>query len=455
MAHTVMVTGADGFIGSHLTEELVKRGEKVRAFCLYNSFGSLGWIDTLPPEIRSEIDIFMGDVRDPNGVRTAMRGQERVFHLAALIAIPFSYHSPDSYVDTNIKGTLNVLNAARELGTQRVLVTSTSEVYGTAQYVPIDEKHPFQGQSPYSATKIGADRLAESFYRSFDLPVTIVRPFNTYGPRQSGRAIIPTIITQLLAGQTEIKLGSLTPTRDFNYVKDTANGFMTIADCDAAIGQELNIATGVEHSIGDLANELIAQINPNAKIVCEAERLRPEKSEVNRLLGDSTKLRELTGWAPQYTFEQGLAATIEFLRGNLDQYKVGMALSTPKMVKATNKEIKTMHTKCMGPDDMITSLSGGNQQKVIFGKWLERTPQVFMMDEPTRGIDVGAKYEIYELIIQMAKQGKTVIVVSSEMPEILGITNRIGVMSNGRLSGIVNTKETDQEELLRLSAKYL
>ena len=314
---------ADGFIGSHLTEELVKRGEKVRAFCLYNSFGSLGWIDTLPPEIRSEIDIFMGDVRDPNGVRTAMRGQERVFHLAALIAIPFSYHSPDSYVDTNIKGTLNVLNAARELDTQRVLVTSTSEVYGTAQYVPIDEKHPFQGQSPYSATKIGADRLAESFYRSFDLPVTIVRPFNTYGPRQSGRAIIPTIITQLLAGQTEIKLGSLTPTRDFNYVKDTANGFMTIADCDAAIGQELNIATGIEHSIGDLANELIAQINPNAKIVCEAERLRPEKSEVNRLLGDSTKLRELTGWAPQYTFEQGLAATIEFLRGNLDQYKVG------------------------------------------------------------------------------------------------------------------------------------
>ncbi len=323
MAHTVMVTGADGFIGSHLTEELVKRGEKVRAFCLYNSFGSLGWIDTLPPEIRNEIDVFMGDVRDPNGVRTAMRGQERVFHLAALIAIPFSYHSPDSYVDTNIKGTLNVLNAARELDTQRVLVTSTSEVYGTAQYVPIDEKHPFQGQSPYSATKIGADRLAESFYRSFDLPVTIVRPFNTYGPRQSGRAIIPTIITQLLAGQTEIKLGSLTPTRDFNYVKDTANGFMTIADCDAAIGQELNIATGVEHSIGDLANELIAQINPNAKIVCEAERLRPEKSEVNRLLGDSTKLRNLTGWAPQYTFEQGLAATIEFLRGNLDQYKVG------------------------------------------------------------------------------------------------------------------------------------
>ena len=323
MANKVLVTGADGFIGSHLTEELVKAGEQVTAFCLYNSFGSLGWIDTLPPDIRSEIQIFMGDVRDPNGVRTAMRGQERVFHLAALIAIPFSYHSPDSYVDTNIKGTLNVLNAARELGTQRVMVTSTSEVYGTAQYVPIDEKHPFQGQSPYSATKIGADRLAESFYRSFDLPVTIVRPFNTYGPRQSGRAVIPTIISQLLAGQKEIHLGKLSPTRDFNYVKDTAHGFMAIADCPAAIGQELNIATGEEHSIGDLANELIAQINPEARVVCEEERLRPEKSEVNRLLGDSTKMRALTGWKPEYTFEQGLAETVDWIRQNLDSYKVG------------------------------------------------------------------------------------------------------------------------------------
>ena len=323
MANTVMVTGADGFIGSHLTEELVRKAEKVKAFCYYNSFGTWGWLDTLPKEIKNEIEVFMGDIRDPNGVRHAMEGQDIVYHLAALIAIPFSYHSPDSYVDTNIKGTLNVLNAARQVGTKRLLVTSTSEVYGTAQYVPIDEKHPYQGQSPYSATKIGADRLAESFYRSFDLPVTIVRPFNTYGPRQSGRAIIPTIITQLLAGQTEIKLGSLTPTRDFNYVKDTANGFMTIADCDAAIGQELNIATGVEHSIGDLAHELIAQINPEACIVCEAERLRPEKSEVNRLLGDASKLRSLTGWKPQYTFAQGLAETIEFLRGNLDQYKVG------------------------------------------------------------------------------------------------------------------------------------
>ena len=323
MSHTVLVTGADGFIGSHLTEELVKRGEKVRAFCYYNSVGSCGWIDTLPPEIRNEIETFSGDIRDPNGVRTAMRGQQRVYHLAALVAIPFSYHSPDSYVDTNIKGTLNVLNAARELGTERIMVTSTSEVYGTAIYVPIDEKHPYQGQSPYSATKIGADRLAESFYRSFDLPVSIVRPFNTYGPRQSGRAVIPTIISQLIAGQSEIKLGKLSPTRDFNYVKDTAAGFMAIADCPEAIGQELNIATGVEHSIGDLANELIAQINPSARIVCEEERLRPEKSEVNRLMGDSTKLRTMTGWAPKYTFEQGLAETIDFIRNNLDSYKVG------------------------------------------------------------------------------------------------------------------------------------
>ena len=318
-----MVTGADGFIGSHLTEELVRAGEKVRAFCQYNSFGHCGWVDSLPADIRNEIEIFMGDVRDPNGVRTAMLGQERVFHLAALIAIPFSYHSPDSYVDTNIKGTLNVLNAAREVGTSRIMVTSTSEVYGTAQYVPIDEKHPFQGQSPYSASKIGADRIAESFYRSFDLPVTIVRPFNTYGPRQSGRAVIPTIISQLIAGRDEIHLGKLTPTRDFNYVKDTAAGFMTIADHDNTIGLELNIATGEEHSIGDLANELIAQINPAARIVCDEERLRPEKSEVERLLGDATKLRELTGWAPKYTFAEGLAQTIAFIRENLDSYKVG------------------------------------------------------------------------------------------------------------------------------------
>lgn len=321
MSHTVMVTGADGFIGSHLTEELVRSGERVKAFCYYNSFNSCGWIDTLPPEIRDEIEIFMGDIRDPNGVRTAMAGQERVYHLAALIAIPFSYHSPDSYVDTNIKGTLNVLQAARDLGTQRLMITSTSEVYGTARYVPIDEHHPYQGQSPYSATKIGADRLAESFYRSFDLPVTIVRPFNTYGPRQSARAVIPTIITQLLTGHTEIKLGSLAPTRDFNYVKDTAAGFMALAGCEAAVGQEVNIATGEEHSIGELAEELIRQINPAARVVCDEQRLRPGKSEVERLLGDASKLKALTGWAPAFTFEEGLAATIEFLKQNIARYK--------------------------------------------------------------------------------------------------------------------------------------
>ena len=267
------------------------------------------------------VEVFTGDIRDPNGVRTAMQGVEEVFHLAALIAIPFSYHSPDSYVDTNIKGTLNVLQAARDLDIRKIMVTSTSEVYGTAQYVPIDEKHPYQGQSPYSATKIGADRLAESFYRSFELPVAIVRPFNTYGPRQSARAVIPTIITQLLAGATEIKLGSLTPTRDFNYVKDMAAGFIAIAESDKTVGEEINIATGQEISIGDLANEIISQINPNAHIVCDEERLRPDKSEVNRLLGDNTKIKALTDWKQKYTFSQGIAETIEWLRTNMDKYK--------------------------------------------------------------------------------------------------------------------------------------
>ena len=318
----VLVTGSDGFIGSHLVEELVKKGYEVKAFVYYNSFNNWGWLDTLDKSIMDHVEVFAGDVRDPNGVREAMKGCDAVFHLAALIAIPFSYHSPDAYVDTNIKGTLNILQAARDLGTKRVLVTSTSEVYGTAQYVPIDEKHPYQGQSPYSATKIGADRLAESFYRSFDLPVTIVRPFNTFGPRQSARAVIPTIITQLLAGKEEIKLGSLTPTRDFNYVKDTANGFIAMYESDKTIGQEINIATQKEISIGQLAEELIHQINPNARIICDEDRLRPEKSEVNRLLGSNAKILELTDWKPQFTFEQGLAETIEFLRHNLDKYKV-------------------------------------------------------------------------------------------------------------------------------------
>lgn len=318
----ILVTGSDGFIGSHLTEELAKMGYEVKAFVYYNSFNTWGWLDTLPESIMEHVEVFQGDIRDPYGVKEAMKGCDAVFHLAALIAIPFSYHSPDAYVDTNVKGTLNVLQAARELDVQRVLITSTSEVYGTAQYVPIDEKHPYQGQSPYSATKIGADRLAESFYRSFGLPVTIVRPFNTYGPRQSARAVIPTIITQLLAGKEEIKLGSLTPTRDFNYVKDTARGFIEIYRSDRTIGEEINIATQQEISIGELAEELISQINPQAKIVCDEQRLRPEKSEVNRLLGANDKILCLTEWQPQYSFKRGIAETIDFLRMNMDRYKV-------------------------------------------------------------------------------------------------------------------------------------
>jgi NAD dependent epimerase/dehydratase len=318
----VLITGADGFIGSHLTETLLEAGHDVKAFVYYNSFNNWGWLDTVSKDKLSKIEVFAGDIRDPNGVRAAMRGMDMVFHLAALIAIPFSYHSPDSYVDTNIKGTLNVLQAARDFETGRVLVTSTSEVYGTAKYVPIDENHPLQGQSPYAATKIGADRLAESFYRSFGLPVTIVRPFNTYGPRQSARAVIPTIITQLLASREEIQLGALSPTRDFNYVKDIASGFVEISKSDKTIGEEINIATQQELSIGQLAEELIRQINPQAKIVCDEQRLRPENSEVNRLLGSNEKIKRLTNWRPQYTFEQGLAETIEFLRHNLDKYKI-------------------------------------------------------------------------------------------------------------------------------------
>ncbi len=322
----ILVTGADGFIGSHLVEELVVAGCSVRAFVYYNSFNSWGWLDTFPKELLDRIEVFAGDIRDPNGVRKAMGDIDVVFHLAALIAIPFSYHSPDSYVDTNIKGTLNVLQAARDTRCERILVTSTSEVYGTALYVPIDEKHPYQGQSPYSATKIGADRLAESFFRSFELPVTIVRPFNTYGPRQSARAVIPTIIVQLLSGATEIKLGSLHPTRDFNYVKDTARGFIALAESDRTIGEEINIASQREISIGDLAQELIDQINPKAVIVSDDVRKRPEKSEVERLLGSNEKILRLTGWKPLYDFKSGIKETIEWFRipGNMARYKAGI-----------------------------------------------------------------------------------------------------------------------------------
>lgn len=321
MGKSILVTGADGFIGSHLTETLLEEGYDVKAFVCYNSFNTWGWLDTLPKEKLDQIEIFSGDVRDPYAVKTAMKGVDGVMHLAALIAIPYSYYAPDAYVDTNIKGTLNVLQAARELEASRVLVTSTSEVYGTAQYVPIDEKHPFQGQSPYSATKIGADRLAESFYRSFNLPVTIVRPFNTYGPRQSARAVIPTIIMQLLDGKSEIKLGSLHPTRDFNYVKDTAKGFVEIYKSEKTIGEEINIATQREISIGELANELIRQINPKAQVVCDEKRLRPEKSEVERLLGCNEKIMRLTDWRPEYTFEEGIAETIKFMKNNMQRYK--------------------------------------------------------------------------------------------------------------------------------------
>lgn len=319
----ILVTGADGFIGSHLTEALVYNDYDVRAFVCYNSFNSNGWLDTVSNEIKSKIEFFPGDIRDPNGVREAMKGIDIVFHLAALIAIPFSYHSPDSYIDTNVKGTLNIIQAARDNKVKRVLVTSTSEVYGTAQFVPITELHPKQPQSPYSASKIGADAIADSFYRSFDLPITIVRPFNTFGPRQSARAVIPTIISQLLNGAEEIKLGDITPTRDLLFVKDTVNGFLKIAQCDELIGHEVNIATQSEISVGDLAQKLINTINPNAKIITDSVRLRPEKSEVFRLFGSNEKLKTFTDWNQKYTLEVGLKETIDWFskKENLQQYK--------------------------------------------------------------------------------------------------------------------------------------
>ena len=322
----ILVTGADGFIGSHLVEELIKKGYKVKAFCYYNSFNSWGWLDSFSKELLNQIEIFTGDIRDPNGVRTAMKGCDMVFHLAALIAIPYSYHSPDSYVDTNIKGTLNIIQAAKDLNIERVLVTSTSEIYGTAQYVPIDEKHPKQPQSPYSASKIGADCMADSFFRSFDMPITIVRPFNTYGPRQSARAIIPTIITQLLNGFEEIKLGDLSPTRDLLYVKDTVKGFIEIAKSKSLIGHECNIATNSEISMQKMANTLIELINPNAKIVQDKERIRPSKSEVFRLFGDNTKIIEHTNWKVEHNLKQGLQETINWFKNkdNLKQYKAGI-----------------------------------------------------------------------------------------------------------------------------------
>lgn len=317
----VLVTGADGFIGSHLTELLVNNGYDVRAFVYYNSFNTWGWLDSV--NVLDKVEVITGDIRDPCGVRAAVSGCDIILHLAALIAIPFSYVAPDAYVDTNIKGTLNVLQAARDKQT-RVLITSTSEVYGTAQYVPIDEKHPFQGQSPYSATKIGADRLAESFFRCFDLPVTIVRPFNTYGPRQSGRAVIPTIITQIMSGYKKIELGNLSPTRDFNYVKDTINGYLSIMENDITIGEEINIATNKETSIGGLAKEIITQLSADIQIISDEQRLRPKNSEVERLIGSNEKITRLTGWKPKYSLRDGIAETIEWFKypKNIERYKV-------------------------------------------------------------------------------------------------------------------------------------
>ncbi|MCM1482732.1 MAG: NAD-dependent 4,6-dehydratase LegB [Muribaculaceae bacterium] len=316
----VLVTGADGFIGSHLTEKLLDEGYEVRALCMYNSFNDWGWLD----KVRNpRLEIVCGDVRDPDFCRHITRGCSTVYHLAALIAIPYSYVAPDSYVDTNIKGTLNMCQAARDCGVKRIVVTSTSEVYGTAQYVPIDEKHPRQPQSPYSATKIGADAIAMSFYNAFNLPVVIARPFNTYGPRQSARAIIPTIITQIANGAREIKVGDLTPTRDFNYVRDTAAGFIALGTTAGIEGQEINIATGREVSMADTLLTIAEIMGADVNYVTDPERIRPGKSEVFRLCGDNSKILQLTDWRPRYTLEQGLTETVRWFTDpvNLARYK--------------------------------------------------------------------------------------------------------------------------------------
>jgi dTDP-glucose 4,6-dehydratase len=323
----VLVTGADGFIGSHLTEALVRQGYDVRAFVLYNSFNSWGWLDHCAADVKGKFEVFAGDIRDPHGVKQAMAGCEAVLHLAALIAIPYSYHSPDTYVDTNIKGTLNVLQAARELGVARVIHTSTSEVYGTARFVPITEEHPLQGQSPYSATKIAADQLAYSFYASFGLPVVIARPFNTYGPRQSARAVIPTIITQIAAGRRQIKLGAVSPTRDFNFVQDTVAGFVAVLNSATGLGEVVNFGSNFEISIGDTAMLIAEAMNTDIEIITDETRLRPENSEVERLWADNTKASRLFGWQPTFGgregFKRGLAETAEWFAhsGGLMGYK--------------------------------------------------------------------------------------------------------------------------------------
>ena len=323
----ILITGSDGFIGSHLTEALVRAGHSVRAFVMYNSFNSWGWLDQSPNDIRDNLDVFAGDIRDPHGVKTAMKGCDTVLHLAALIAIPYSYHSPDTYIDTNIKGTLNVLQAARELGVKRVVHTSTSEVYGSARFVPITEEHPLQGQSPYSATKIAADQLAYSFYASFGLPVTIARPFNTYGPRQSARAVIPTIITQIANGKKQIKLGAVSPTRDFNFVHDTVAGFIAAMKSDKGLGEVINFGSNFEISIGDTAQLIAEAMNCKIEIITDEARLRPENSEVERLWADNSKAKTLFGWQPNYGgrdgFKRGIAETAQWFARpeNLRGYK--------------------------------------------------------------------------------------------------------------------------------------
>ena len=327
MKNKILVTGADGFIGSHLTETLVRAGYEVKAFVLYNSFNSWGWLDHCAADVKGKFEVFAGDIRDPHGVKEAMKGCDAVLHLAALIAIPYSYHSPDTYVDTNIKGTLNVLQASRELGVQRVVHTSTSEVYGSARFVPITEEHPLQGQSPYSATKIAADQLAYSFYASFHLPVVVARPFNTYGPRQSARAVIPTIITQIASGKKEIKLGAVSPTRDFNFVKDTVAGFIAVLESDKGCGEVINFGSNFEISVGDTARLIAEVMNADIEILTDEVRLRPTHSEVERLWADNSKARELFGWAPKYAeldgFKRGLAETVEWIEDadNLRGYK--------------------------------------------------------------------------------------------------------------------------------------
>lgn len=317
----VLVTGSEGFIGSHLTERLVRLGADVTALVQYNSFNNWGWIDTFDKNVKDSINVVTGDVREYDGMKRIIKGQEVVFHLAALIAIPYSYLSPMAYVRTNVEGTTNVLEACREYDIQKIVHTSTSETYGTALYVPIDEKHPMQGQSPYSASKIGADKIAESFCRSFNMPIATIRPFNTYGPRQSARAVIPTIISQILSGKTEVKLGSLTPTRDFNYVKDTAEAFVKIAESDKTIGEVINAGSNYEISIEDLVKKIISIMGKDVKIICDEERLRPKNSEVNRLWADNTKIKKLTQWRPQYDLNDGLSETIQWIKNNMKYFK--------------------------------------------------------------------------------------------------------------------------------------